>query len=202
MEEIDVETIIQRPREKFPDARRIVTDYVEHYKHVRLHNAIGYVTPNDRLLGNDASLHAAGDRKLAEARDRRKQLRQTRHEQLEAHADASRPAIDFAAVRAAITIAQLLALLGFVRRSDQAGQQRGPCPLHGSTQGTARCFSVKTQAHTFHCCKCGRCGNALDLWAAARGLSIYDAALDLCQRLNIPLPVLTLPGTGNREEKS
>jgi putative transposase len=267
MEEIDVETIIQRAREKFPDARprlisdngpqfiakdfkefiriagmthvrtspyypqsngkleryhktikgecirvqvplsleearRIVTDYVAYYNHVRLHSAIGYVTPNDRLLGNDAAIHAARDRKLAEARDRRKQLRQTRHEQLQARADASRPAIDFAAVRAALTIAQVLALLGFVPRSDHAGQQRGACPLHGSTQGTARCFSVNTQAHTFHCFKCGRSGNALDLWAAAHRLSIYDAALDLCQRLNIPLPVLTSPGTGNREEET
>lgn len=267
MEEIDVETIIQRTRERFPDARpriisdngpqfiakdfkefiriagmthvrtspyypqsngkleryhktikgecirvqvplsledarRIVTDYVEHYNHVRLHSAIGYVTPNDRLLGNDAAIHATRDRKLAEARDRRKQLRQTQHEQLEARADATRPSIDFAAVRAAITIAQVLALLGFVPRSDHAGQQRGPCPLHGSTQGTARCFSVNTQAHTFHCFKCGRSGNALDLWAAAHRLSIYDAALDLCQRLNIPLPVLTSSATGNREEET
>ena len=105
-----------------------------HYNHVRLHSAIGYVTPKDKLLGNDAAIHAERDRKLAEARERRKQMRQTRHEQIEAHADSSRPAIDFAAVRAAITIAQVLTLLGFVPRSDHAGQQRGACPLHGSTQ--------------------------------------------------------------------
>jgi len=184
------------------DARRIVTDYVAHYNHVRLHSAIGYVTPNDRLLGNDADIHAARDRKLAEARDRRKQLRQTRHEQLQARADASHPAIDFAAVRAALTIVQVLALLGFVPRSDHAGQQRGACPLHGATSDTARCFSVNTQTHTFHCFKCGRSGNALDLWAVANRLSIYDAALDLCQRLNIPLPVLPSPATGNREEET
>jgi hypothetical protein len=41
---------------------------------------------------------------------------------------------------------------------------------------------------------------ALDPWATAQRLSIYDAALDLCQRLNIPLPVLAPPPTGNREE--
>lgn len=114
-----------------------------------MHSAIGYVTPNDRLLGNDAAIHAARDRSLAEARDRRKPWRQSRHEQLQARADASRPALDFAAVRAAITMAQVLALLGFVPRSDHAGQQRGACPLHGVTSGTARCFSVNTQAHTF-----------------------------------------------------
>jgi putative transposase len=182
------------------DARRIVAEYVEHYNHVRLHSAIGYVTPQDRLLGNDAAIHAARDRKLAEARERRKTLRQTRHDLLEDRGDASRPALDFAAVRAAITIVQVLALLGFVPRSDHAGQQRGACPLHGSTHGTARCFSVNTQAHTFHCFKCGRSGNALDLWAAANRLTPYDAAVDLCQRLHIPLPLLPAPPSGNREE--
>jgi transposase InsO family protein len=267
MEEIDVETILQRAREKFPDARpriisdngpqfiakdfkefiriagmthvrtspyypqsngkierwhktlkgdcirvqvplspdearRIVSDYVEHYNHVRLHSAIGYVTPNDRLLGKDATIHAARDRKLAEARERRKQMRQTRHEQVEARADADRPAIDFAAVRAAITIVQVLTLLGFTPRSNHAGQQRGPCPFHAATKGTARCFSVNTHAHTFHCFKCNRSGNALELWAAANRLSIYDAAVDLCQRLHMPLPLLRPPPTGNREEET
>jgi transposase InsO family protein len=183
------------------DAQRIVTDYVEHYNHARLHSAIGYVTPNDKLLGNDEAIFAARDRKLAEARERRKQMRQTRHEQIEARVDSARPAIDFAAVRAAITIAQVLALLGFTPRSDHAGQQRGPCPLHGGARGTACCFSVNTNAHTFHCFKCGRSGNALELWASANSLAIYDAAIDLCQRLNIPLPMLAPASTANREEE-
>ena len=182
------------------DARRIVDDYIAHYHEVRLHSAIGYVTPKDRLLGNDSAIFAERDRKLAEARERRKQLRQIRHDQLETRADPSRPAIDFAAVRNAITMAQVLALLGFIARSDHAGQQRGTCPLHGSTHGTARCFSVNIHTHTFHCFKCGRSGNALDLWAAAQRLTPYDAALDLCQRLNIPLPLLPAPNPGNREE--
>jgi len=184
------------------DAQRIVTDYVAYYNDSRLHSAIGYVTPKDKLLGNDEAIFAERDRKLAEARERRKQLRQTRHEQIEVGSDASRPAIDFTAVRAAITIAQVLTLLGFLPRSDHAGQQRGACPLHGSTHGTARCFSVNTADNTFHCFKCGRSGNALELWAAANRLSIYDAAIDLCQRLNIPLPILAPPATANREEET
>ena len=149
------------------DARRIVADYVQYYNHVRLHSAVGYVTPNDRLLGNDEAIHAERDRKLAEAREHRKELRQTRHEEQQTSAE-SHPAIDFAAVRAAITIAQVLALLGFVPRSDRGGQQRGACPFHGSNRRTARCFSVNTQAHSFHCFKCNRSGNALDLWAQAQ----------------------------------
>lgn len=183
------------------DARRLVTDYVQHYNHTRLHSAIGYVTPNDRLLGKDEVIHAERDRKLAEARELRKQKRQTRHEQNAAQPDAARPAIDFAAVRDAITIAQVLMLLGFTPRSDHAGQQRGACPLHGSSRGTAKCFSVNTKSHTFHCFKCGKSGNALDLWATANRLTPYDAALDLCQRLNIPLPLLAPPNPANREEE-
>jgi hypothetical protein len=184
------------------DARNIVADFVTHYNEVRLHSAVGYVTPKDKILGKDEAIHAERDRKLAEARERRQQMRQTRHEQKESPSDPSRPAIDFAAVRAAITIAQVLTLLGFTPRSDYAGQQRGACPLHGSTQSTARCFSVNTSAHTFHCFKCGRSGNALELWATANRLSIYDAAIDLCQRLNIPLPILAPPATANREEET
>jgi DNA primase len=120
---------------------------------------------------------------------------------MESQPDASRPAIDFAAVRAAITIAQVLMLLNFVPRSDHHGQQRGACPLHGTTRGTAKCFSVNTSTHTFQCFKCNRSGNALDLWAAANRLTPYDAAVDLCQRLNIPLPLLSSPQTANREEE-
>jgi hypothetical protein len=183
------------------EARRIVTEYVAYYNQVRLHSAIGYVTPNDRLLGKDPAIHAERDRKLAEARECRKHLRQARHEELEARADSSRPAIDFAALRATITIAQVLALLGFTPRTAYGGQQRGACPLHGSTSGTSRCFSVNTTTHTYHCFKCNRSGNALDLWAATQHLSIYDAALDLCQRLNIPLPLLP-PPTANRDEET
>lgn len=183
------------------DARRLVDEYVTHYNHVRLNSAIGYLAPKDMLEGRDKEIFAERDRKLAEARERRKLARQTRHEQIEAQPDASRPAIDFAAVRAAIPIAQVLALLGFTPRSDYDGQQRGPCPLHGSTHSTAKCFSVNTKMHTFHCFKCNRSGNALDLWAAANRLSIYDAALDLCQRLNITLPLLSPPQPANREEE-
>ncbi len=112
-----------------------------------------------------------------------------------------RPAIDFAAVRAAITMAAVLQLLGFQARQGRGGQQRGACPLHGSTSGTSRCFSVNLDQHTFRCFKCGRGGNALDLWAAATRQTPYDAACDLCARLNIPVPTLPPPRDNNREEE-
>jgi transposase InsO family protein len=57
------------------DARRIVDDYVKHYNTVRLHSAVGYVTPADKLAGREEEIFAARDRKLAEARDKRQQRR-------------------------------------------------------------------------------------------------------------------------------
>jgi putative transposase len=181
------------------DARRLVADFVSHYNQVRLHSAIGYLTPKDKLEGREQEIFAARDRKLAEARQRRQQQRQAGHRPRPSQPPA-RPAIDFAALRAVLTMAAVLQLLGFRARSTQGAQQRGPCPLHGSTSGTSRCFSANLEQHTFHCFKCGRSGNALDLWAQATAQSPYDAALDLCQRLHIPLP--TLAQSRNREEET
>jgi putative transposase len=58
------------------DARRIVARYVQHYNTVRLHSAIGYVTPEARLQGRDKEILAQRDRKLEAARERRKEKRQ------------------------------------------------------------------------------------------------------------------------------
>lgn len=56
------------------DARRLVARYVEHYNRVRLHSAIGYLTPLDKLEGRETEIFAQRDRKLEEAR-RQRQLR-------------------------------------------------------------------------------------------------------------------------------
>jgi hypothetical protein len=39
-----------------------------------LHSAIGYLTPKNKLDGRDKDIFAERDRKLAEARERRKQV--------------------------------------------------------------------------------------------------------------------------------
>lgn len=56
------------------DARRLIRGYVEHYNAVRLHSAIGFITPVDMLAGRQQEIHAARDRKLEAAR-RQRQLR-------------------------------------------------------------------------------------------------------------------------------
>lgn len=58
------------------DARRVVTGYVQHYNEVRLHSAIGYVTPLTKLRGEETQVFTERDRKLEDARERRKVNRQ------------------------------------------------------------------------------------------------------------------------------
>lgn len=57
------------------DARRVVSEFVEHYNTVRLHSALGYVSPKDRLEGRHTEIYAARDRKLEAAREKRRQRR-------------------------------------------------------------------------------------------------------------------------------
>jgi len=58
------------------DARRLIAEYVEHYNTVRLNSAIGYLAPTDKLEGRERVIFAERDRKIEEARDRRKARRQ------------------------------------------------------------------------------------------------------------------------------
>lgn len=58
------------------DARRLVEKFVEHYNTVRLHSAIGFITPRDKMEGREREIFAARDRKLQAAREERRQRRQ------------------------------------------------------------------------------------------------------------------------------
>jgi len=62
------------------EARRRVAQFVEHYNHARLHSAIGYVTPADKLNGLEEVIYAERDRKLEKARLRRQQNRLAQRE--------------------------------------------------------------------------------------------------------------------------
>jgi transposase InsO family protein len=68
--------IREKQIESVDEARLIVADYVTHYNEVRLHSAIGYVTPHTKLAGKDRDVFAARDRKLEAAREQRRQRRQ------------------------------------------------------------------------------------------------------------------------------
>ena len=58
------------------DAKRMIQQYVDRYNYVRLHSAIGDVTPNDMLAGRQVEIHTERDRKLEAARQQRQSRRQ------------------------------------------------------------------------------------------------------------------------------
>jgi transposase InsO family protein len=62
------------------DGQRIVAHFVTRYNDVRLHSAIGYVAPKDKLEGRAEAILAERERKLQAARDRRAQMRRAGRE--------------------------------------------------------------------------------------------------------------------------
>jgi hypothetical protein len=66
------------------DARRLVAGYVERYNEVRLHSAIGFVTPRAMLEGRAFEIFAERDRKLEAARQQRKARRQAARKEVAA----------------------------------------------------------------------------------------------------------------------
>jgi putative transposase len=62
------------------DAKRVINEFVYNYNNVRLHSAIGYVTPMDKLQGRAEQIFAQRETKLASAREARKQSRQIQNE--------------------------------------------------------------------------------------------------------------------------
>jgi len=187
------------------DARRLIAKFIDDYNERRYHSAIGYVTPRDRLEGRQEQIFAERDRKLTVAREKRAAVRRQQRERLEQHLTSVKPTaavkqqIDFTRLRELLPMTEVLRLVGFTATSQHGSQQRGACPLHGTTLGIARCFSVDVSRGIFRCFKCGRAGNALDLWCAVTRQTPYDTAVDLCQRLGLVVPYLATPS--NREEE-
>ena len=64
------------------DARRLVAIYVDRYNNVRLHSAIGYVTPRDKLEGRETIIFAERKQKLERARQERKAHQQAANDLL------------------------------------------------------------------------------------------------------------------------
>lgn len=57
------------------DAQQLVTGFVDDYNNTRLHSAIGYITPIDKLQGRAETIQSRRDAKLAAARQARKEQR-------------------------------------------------------------------------------------------------------------------------------
>ena len=93
------------------------------------------------------------------------------------------PGVDFNKLRTEITMEQVLNLLHF-EPSIRSGQQwYGSCPLHDSTSGHSRPFSVNVAIGRYYCHQCLSQVNQLELWATVTKLSLHQAAIDLCHVL-------------------
>lgn len=95
--------------------------------------------------------------------------------------------LDFGKLKSRIDLSEVLDLIGFETKERSGHQVRGRCPIHGGS-GKDRAFSANLAKKTFQCFKCGASGNHLDLWVLACKQPVYEAALDLCHRLNKEVP--------------
>lgn len=100
-----------------------------------------------------------------------------------------RPALNFAELRARISVGEILRLLNW-SPSSGSNPSRGPCPVHRSTTTNSTSFAVNITKNVYCCHRCGSQGNALDLWAAAQNMPLFEAAWDLVDRLAIEPPLL------------
>ncbi len=66
---LKVTTIRPNQPQSVEEARELVERFVEHYNCKRLHSAIGYIAPADKLAGRESEIWAARDDKLAHARE-------------------------------------------------------------------------------------------------------------------------------------
>jgi hypothetical protein len=98
------------------------------------------------------------------------------------------PGINFAAVRSAIPLADVLRLVGFIACETSGDQVRGPCPVHRSRSSMSRSFSANQRKHVYRCFTCGSSGNQLDLYASVTGLTVYEAAIALCKQFHREIP--------------
>lgn len=98
------------------------------------------------------------------------------------------PGIDFQRLRRAITIEQVLELLQFQCTARRGEQWYGCCPLHDSSAKHRRAFSVNIARNCYYCHKCGSRGDQLKLWSETTRQPLYQATIDLCERLGIETP--------------
>ena len=68
---LKMECVRPGPPLSLQQARKLVEKYVHYYNKNRLHSAIGYVTPRDKLEGREKKIFQQREKKLEEARERR-----------------------------------------------------------------------------------------------------------------------------------
>lgn len=98
------------------------------------------------------------------------------------------PGVDFNRLRAEVPMEQVLQLLGFEASRSRGDQRYGACPLPECHSSPRQSFSVNVALGRYYCHRCHHHGHQIELWAAANGLALYPAAIDLCATLGRDVP--------------
>lgn len=93
---------------------------------------------------------------------------------------SNRPRIDFAGIKARVSLEQVMELLD-LRLKRSGNQFRGTCPIHG---GDPRSLAV-TPEEGWYCHQSGKGGDCIALYAHIRECNNYDAAAALSQHFRI-----------------
>src|SRR5437016_7845431 len=110
--------------------------------------------------------------------------------------------VDFKAVKAAITMEQVLQHYGFLERFKKSGDSlSGPCPIHRGENPTQ--FRVSVSKNIWHCfSKCDRGGNVLDFISRIEDVSIHAAALKAIEWFNLDADAMSAKSEANGERPS
>lgn len=96
------------------------------------------------------------------------------------------PSIDFGKVRQITTLQEVVDLLGITLYAVNGVRGRSLCPLRCGLDRRAGIFNL--ESGLWYCHRCHEGGNHLQLYALVRKLPIFDAAVQLCQRLGKEVP--------------
>jgi len=111
--------------------------------------------------------------------------------------------VDFKAVKAAITMEQVLEHYGILDQFKRSGDSlSGPCPLHKGSNPTQ--FRISTTKNIWNCfSECKHGGNSLDFIAEMEKISIHAAALKAIEWFNLnPSEMAATEAEGENQEKS
>ena len=112
------------------------------------------------------------------------------------HQTQKPPFVDFKALKAQVTIEQILARYGLIERMKRSGDNlSGVCPIHKGTNPTQ--FRVSLTKNCWNCfgdCKAG--GNALDFVARMENCGVREAAYKLADWFDLPLNAREGASTG------
>jgi DNA primase len=105
--------------------------------------------------------------------------------------------VSFKAIKAAITMEQVLTHYGLMEKFKRKGDSlNGPCPIHKGTNPTQ--FRVSVSKNIFNCfSECKHGGNVLDFIAKMEDVSIHAAALKAVEWFDIAPEI----AAGNSDEE-